>query len=55
MPEHLPVRLWIGAAAIVGLSALGGVALVLGHDGSILGSISGAIVAVVVATFRKAD
>ncbi len=50
---HRPVRLVIGSLAIGGLSALGGLALVLGHDGSILGAVTGAIVAVVIATFRK--
>ena len=45
----------VGVGAISALGALGGVALLMGHDGSILGAVTGAIVAVVVATLRKDD
>ena len=55
MAEHRYTRRLVGVSAIAGLSALGTAALVLGHDGSILGSVTGAIVAVVIATLRKID
>lgn len=46
-------RQLVGGGAIAALGTLGGIALVLGHDGSILGAITGGIVAVVIAVLGK--
>ena len=45
----------VGGGAVAGLVALGGLALLMGHDGSILGAVTGAIVAVVVAVLGKSE
>ena len=48
-------RQLVGGLGIGGLVGLGALALLMGHDGSILGAVTGAIVAVVVAVLGKSD
>ena len=45
----------VGVVALGGLTSLGGLALAMGHDGSILGAVTGAIVAVVIAVLGKKE